>query len=680
MIKGIQPSGKMNYFRGLGRKTLRPVGRKISSGALNLTTSIILPTLKVTEKIIRPEGFKAETLIKILELSRIYDFFAEGIYIIDLDSNVLYANRAARRLFDAMGAKDAESPYPLAKVLTKDSLDEVIKRIAFAKPDDPKRDLYLELKKTDGTTIPIKTTPRIIEFKNGKYIVGTVTPSILSALMKLNEAITKTERTQDIFKLVLEYATNLFRVDACAFKTDFNVEDNSFSVPARKNLPQEYDNKRSAPLEESASYRAMKSGKIIFVEDLDERSSAAAEFGMKSGVFVPLRIRKGDGADGDVEYIGTFCLYTKEMKVFDSLKGKEQQLKMFAQFISGEISQARMRTKQIKRAERESALAKISRLITSSLEIEEVLDILVNEAKKVFDRDNKEIRGCSVYILDEGRNILIPMASVGRDLERLSKVKLGEGIIGVVAKKNAPIFSDDARETVENMRLPDGQRRGSFMVLPISADNKVIGVLNISSRERAYFDDEEDRKFVLSLSDIAGIALKNAQLMAKSKMLQMIDPLLSNLFNQGVVPNLLQNYLFWAKRYNRPLSVIWIDIDDFKNFNDQKGHLVADHELKKVAKILDRVKNFAAVPCRYGGEELLVIAPGFSKEHALQMAEQLREWIDDETEVTVSIGVSSYPSDAQEKEGLLHLSDRAMQKAKDEGKNKVIDAQTLPSQ
>ena len=126
-----------------------------------------------------------------------------------------------------------------------------------------------------------------------------------------------------------------------------------------------------------------------------------------------------------------------------------------------------------------------------------------------------------------------------------------------------------------------------------------------------------------------------------------------------------------------------IDLDNFKQYNDTFGHVAGDIVLKVIAKILGDVFNQPGnLVCRYGGEEFCVLLPDCSKDKAKQAANELRKRIEQEkiilrrqeTTVTVSIGVASFPKDAQMKEELIYKADHALYKAKEQGRNRVCIA------
>jgi diguanylate cyclase (GGDEF)-like protein len=119
-------------------------------------------------------------------------------------------------------------------------------------------------------------------------------------------------------------------------------------------------------------------------------------------------------------------------------------------------------------------------------------------------------------------------------------------------------------------------------------------------------------------------------------------------------------------------SVLMIDVDDFKKYNDTYGHLAGDLLLQEVSSIIRSTMRASDVAGRYGGEEIMVLLAGVTKRNgASVMAERLRARIETETSVTVSIGVASYPTEGQNVHELIQAADEAMYKAKTSGKNRI---------
>jgi diguanylate cyclase (GGDEF)-like protein len=133
-----------------------------------------------------------------------------------------------------------------------------------------------------------------------------------------------------------------------------------------------------------------------------------------------------------------------------------------------------------------------------------------------------------------------------------------------------------------------------------------------------------------------------------------------------------------ASRYRRRLALLMLDLDGFKAINDELGHAVGDHVLRRVGELLVTSFRSTDFACRYGGDEFAVIFPETARAESLRLAERLRRRIErlfpDEVvprRVTASLGVAAYPTDAEDVEGLLAATDRALYRAKFGGRNRV---------
>jgi diguanylate cyclase (GGDEF)-like protein len=156
---------------------------------------------------------------------------------------------------------------------------------------------------------------------------------------------------------------------------------------------------------------------------------------------------------------------------------------------------------------------------------------------------------------------------------------------------------------------------------------------------------------------------------------------LTGLFNQNYIRQRLDEEYYRAKRYEHPLSLMMIDLDNFKSLNDRFGHTAGDHLLRYFGRLIRETVRPSDIPARFGGEEFLVILPETGKEDARVVAERLRKRIamypfridsrKEDIQLTISIGVTAFPEFGQSSEELITLADMALYQAKKEGKNKV---------
>ena len=154
---------------------------------------------------------------------------------------------------------------------------------------------------------------------------------------------------------------------------------------------------------------------------------------------------------------------------------------------------------------------------------------------------------------------------------------------------------------------------------------------------------------------------------------------LTGLYNRGYFEECLSGEISRSRRYNTEFSILFLDLDDFKQVNDTRGHLAGDYVLKKVANLIKKEKREEDVVARYGGEELVIILPETNKVNTIIKAERIRKKIQDMPlefdgniiKISISGGVATFPQDASEPNKLIQCADQALYRAKSEGKNRI---------
>jgi diguanylate cyclase (GGDEF)-like protein len=188
-----------------------------------------------------------------------------------------------------------------------------------------------------------------------------------------------------------------------------------------------------------------------------------------------------------------------------------------------------------------------------------------------------------------------------------------------------------------------------------------------------------------NFSACVALALANLKL-RESLRWQSIRDSLSGLFNRRYMEESFEREMRRAVRNQRPLSVLMMDIDHFKNFNDSFGHEAGDTLLTALGVFLRSHTRGEDIACRYGGEEFALILPDAPHGFAYKRAEQLREEVKNLhiqyhglalEKITLSIGVSSYPEDGDSPDNLLRIADAALYRAKTEGRNRVVVGQLM---
>ncbi|MCR5261061.1 MAG: sensor domain-containing diguanylate cyclase [Candidatus Gastranaerophilales bacterium] len=254
-----------------------------------------------------------------------------------------------------------------------------------------------------------------------------------------------------------------------------------------------------------------------------------------------------------------------------------------------------------------------------------------------------------------------------------SKLKINEGIAGKVFAEKKSIITNlgqnDPRFKQANML----NNISSMICVPLIAKGEAIGVINITNKKNNKLFNRQDLEFIEALSNQAAIAIDNAKLYELAT-----KDGLTKLYIHRHFKTLLDAEVTRATRYKHVMSLLMMDIDNFKHVNDTYGHLIGDRVLKEIAVTIKNTCRNIDVPARYGGEEFTVILPETAAKDATIIAERLRKNIakievpiDDKVTLrtSVSIGISEFPSSANEPEGLIKTADDALYKAKNDGKN-----------
>ena len=274
-------------------------------------------------------------------------------------------------------------------------------------------------------------------------------------------------------------------------------------------------------------------------------------------------------------------------------------------------------------------------------------------------------------------------------------VYFGEGLVGRVAERQLPLTArDGARESraVESERRDWPEAPFSLLLLPLVVVGTTVGVAQFE-RDDAQPFTRRDMERVQALSTQAAAAIGNSRRHRDITAKAVTDGL-TGLFNRRHIQSALESEQRRALRYGHPLSVIMLDIDNFKSYNDTYGHTQGDVLIKRVAALLRASVRGVDTVGRYGGEEFIILMPETTKEEAGHTAERLRRAVeaaifpgfpDDPSMAvlkTISLGVATLPQDTGNSEApemLVALADGALYQAKRGGRNRVALADPHPA-
>jgi two-component system, cell cycle response regulator len=254
---------------------------------------------------------------------------------------------------------------------------------------------------------------------------------------------------------------------------------------------------------------------------------------------------------------------------------------------------------------------------------------------------------------------------------------VGRGIAGHAARGERVLLPGEARVASSGPMEP---ATATAVAVPLERGLRVIGVIALYGRPVPEPFREEDAESLASFAAQASVAIENVLLHQETERLSITDGL-TGVWNRRYLELTLRKEIDRAQRFDRPLSLLMIDIDHFKRVNDLCGHQRGDEVLVELTRrVLDSVRTQIDTLARYGGEEFVVVLPETPEEGARVVAEKIRGAVRDhsfasdtgpDVSTTVSVGVASFPEDGKTAQELLHAADLAMYRAKQGGRDRV---------
>jgi len=331
-------------------------------------------------------------------------------------------------------------------------------------------------------------------------------------------------------------------------------------------------------------------------------------------------------------------------------------------------------------------LIEVARTVVSTLDLDTVLQAILTSAMRFAAAP-----AGSVALYDEKKMELSLHAHAGLSASFIKterwEVTPG-GLTERVLSSGEILYIGDTAETPffnNPIALEEGIR--SLICVPLVVQKRTVGVLYLDDFVPRQFDREK-LNLLSVLSSFAAMAIYNAKLHNRTKLMAITDAL-TGLHNHRYFHQQYPQELGRSKRYQKPLSMIMLDVDDFKKFNDSYGHACGDLVLASIGEIITMTLRRVDFAFRYGGEEFVVLLPETKLSSAIHVAERLRERIERETVaalkgiathgVTVSVGVVNYPDNGDLREELFTKVDALLYRAKAEGKNRVYyDVEEAP--
>jgi diguanylate cyclase (GGDEF)-like protein/excisionase family DNA binding protein len=313
-------------------------------------------------------------------------------------------------------------------------------------------------------------------------------------------------------------------------------------------------------------------------------------------------------------------------------------------------------------------ILQITESILTKLDPREVLEGITERIGGLIAYDN-----IAIEVVDPATNLLTPLTARGvHAAEYLEPWAEGEtGIATWVVDHNEPVHIADERhdERVNHFRA-EGSLDGSLIVIPLRGRTGAIGVLTIERLGLGNTFSEDEFELVQLFAAQVSIALQNAEVFQAVEIRARTDDL-TGLLNHGT----FQEWLERSVRDGAPFSLIMLDLDDFREVNNDLGHQAGDDVLRRIAASLVKAGRDSDLVFRYGGDEFTFLLPATDDVGALQVAQRARLAVADTGDrVTGSIGVATFPQDGATATEVLLAADRACFVAKGGGRNRVVTA------
>jgi diguanylate cyclase (GGDEF)-like protein len=318
------------------------------------------------------------------------------------------------------------------------------------------------------------------------------------------------------------------------------------------------------------------------------------------------------------------------------------------------------------------------------LTVEDTSRILSSEVNRLFCKEEATV---ILYLFHSRTGELGISASQKGQMRVNLKSKKGDVFDKWIVKIMQPLLVEDThndyRFDMDKIEQDEPRQIRSLISVPLMVGHKAIGILRVDAPKEKYFS-AEDLRFLVTIGDIGAVAMENAQLYEHLEALAIKDSLTGLFLRRHLLDRLAEEISRHIRRHEE-MSIVMLDLDHFKKYNDKFGHIAGDIVLKTVAdKLLEIFKSDGNLVCRYGGEEFAVVLPNCDKKKAYELTEEFRKALSEtpvtlrreKTTITVSAGIASLLEDAQVKDELIHKADKALYEAKMKGRNRICIAAT----
>jgi diguanylate cyclase (GGDEF)-like protein len=324
------------------------------------------------------------------------------------------------------------------------------------------------------------------------------------------------------------------------------------------------------------------------------------------------------------------------------------------------------------------ALAEVVHATSANVEPHRVLELAMERVRALLG-----LRAWLFFLADPEQGVLTVERAAGEGTGGLrgKRCTFADGPAGRAAQLRRPVMTPAAGEEPGGgpVLLPPSLRDAPAVAVPLLSRGRVIGAVQAVARPGGTPPGTVEARVLELLLEPAAVAIDNARLLKRSEELSVTDDL-TKLYNSRFLNQALRREVERSRRYRTPVSLIFLDLDGFKDVNDQYGHLWGSRTLVEVGEVVASTVREIDVVSRFGGDEFTVILPQTGPEGATIIAERIRQRIAEATflqgygmrvKVTASVGIASFPDHGRTKDELISRADQAMYAVKGRGKNGV---------
>jgi diguanylate cyclase (GGDEF)-like protein/PAS domain S-box-containing protein len=327
-----------------------------------------------------------------------------------------------------------------------------------------------------------------------------------------------------------------------------------------------------------------------------------------------------------------------------------------------------------RRSGRSNLLARMGKLLQSSSNMEEAISIVLGLAPKIFPA----FRG-ALFLLNDS-HALLEVAGVWADCD-LAVAESFKANSCWALRTGQRHFVAAGERTAQCVHA--AASKSSYLCIPIMTQAGAVGILHLQSLTSEGEPSESELLLATTFAEQVGLSISNLKLQEALRQQSTRDAL-TGLFNRRYLEESLEREIRRAARSEQPVGVIMFDLDHFKVFNDTFGHEAGDCVLREVGAFMLRNARAEDIPCRFGGEEFVLILPSATLEGTQSRAERLRAKIKEITVlhhgkslgmITISAGVAAFPVQGLSVKDVIAAADGALYRAKKGGRDRVVVAE-----